>query len=186
MKRFPNFDNSTAGERAIGNNRESVAVPWDPIWRGAGQYSILPLWVNTSSLVPFPKYFLSGPISQILPLWSYFSNTSSLVLFPKYFLLLSKRVWGCSQSYDLNNLRIPHRKQSHNLSSIVLVDLNYQGTDHDLLMPLGTNCVMVHNEHHTMSMIIVFLQVISSSYCSIVCNKDHIVLIVCNKDHIVR
>ena len=34
-----------------------------------------------------------------------------------------------------------------------------QGTDHDLLMPLGTNCVMVHNEHHTMSMLIVFLQV---------------------------
>ena len=27
-------------------------------------------------------------------------------------------------------------------------------------MPLGTNCVMVHNEHHTMSMLIVFLQVI--------------------------
>ena len=26
-------------------------------------------------------------------------------------------------------------------------------------MPLGTNCVMVHNEHHTMSMLIVFLQV---------------------------
>ena len=34
-----------------------------------------------------------------------------------------------------------------------------QGTDHDLLMPLGTNCVMVHNEHHTMSMLVVFLQV---------------------------
>ena len=31
MKTFPNFDNYTAGERAIGNNRESVAVPWDPI-----------------------------------------------------------------------------------------------------------------------------------------------------------
>ena len=27
-------------------------------------------------------------------------------------------------------------------------------------MPLGTNCVMVHNEHHTMSMLIVFLQVV--------------------------
>ena len=31
MKKFPNFDNSTAGEGAIGNNRESVAFPWDPI-----------------------------------------------------------------------------------------------------------------------------------------------------------
>ena len=112
------------------------------------------------------QYFLSGPISQILPLWSYFSNTSSY--FPNEFGVVHNLTTS-------TNLRIPHRKQSHNLSSIVLVDLNYQGTDHDLLMPLGTNCVMVHNEHHTMSMIIVFLQVISSSYCLMVCIKDHIV-----------
>ena len=34
-----------------------------------------------------------------------------------------------------------------------------QGTDHDLLVPLASNSVMVHNEHHTMSMLVVFLQV---------------------------
>ena len=38
-----------------------------------------------------------------------------------------------------------------------------EGTDHDLLVPHGTNSVMVHNEHHTMSMMVVFLQMDTTS-----------------------
>ena len=38
-----------------------------------------------------------------------------------------------------------------------------EGLDVELLVPVGSHAVMVHNEHHTMSMLVVFLQLDSTS-----------------------
>ena len=160
MKTFPNFDNSSAGERAIGNNRESVAVPWDPIWRGAGQESILSLF------------------KSILPLWPYFPN--------EFGVAHNLTTSTISESHTVNNLTISARLSKY--PTMIRAQTTtcwcrwaptvWWSTMSTTLWAWSSSFFRWYQIHIVWwfaSKIILFNCLHRRSYYSIVCNKDHIV-----------
>ena len=113
--------------------------------------------LNTSSL---SQYFLSGPTSQILPLWSYFPNEFGVV-HNLTTSTISESQLDCLSRPQLSG----HRPRPADAVGHQLCDGPQRAPhyEHDHRLSSGDIKFILFDGLH------------QRSYCLIVCNKDHIV-----------